>query len=186
MGAEAVDQFRRRRLADAQRMLLKEKKTAVDAANSESKTATSLRTRVLRASFDNAGGSRGASRQGMSRAGGRRSQMNTFSAGELDELQREVMGDLDNKSPNPAVSPSLPHLEVGGRRPSYDRPPTSGSGQAASAVPNSYNLPGLRPNAVATSPKSLRRLQSRSMGAAPRLPDHSGGFAHYSASLQQR
>ena len=123
MGAEAVNQFRRRRLVDAQRMLLKEKKTAVDAANSESKTAARLRTRVLRASFDNAGGTRTASRQAHSRVGGRRSQINTFSAGELDEVQREVIGELDSKSPNPAVSPPLPRLSVaaaeGDRRPSY-------------------------------------------------------------------
>ena len=69
MGAEAVVHFRQKRLREAQRMLVKEKKTVVDAANSESKTATRLRNRVQRASFDSGSGS---NRPKISRADGRR------------------------------------------------------------------------------------------------------------------
>ncbi|GMH67047.1 hypothetical protein TL16_g04577 [Triparma laevis f. inornata] len=59
---------------------------------------------------------------------------------------------------------------------------------------NPFNLPGLRDNSKPTSPRTLRKLQSRSMGQMPRHFGEGGrptptldpkeGFAHYSGALQ--
>ncbi|GMI14423.1 hypothetical protein TrVE_jg13212 [Triparma verrucosa] len=223
LGAEAVHQFRKERIRDAKRMKLKEKKVQVDKKNSESKTVENLRQRVQRASFKVGGGTRGASRGGSRRpsfgegrsgvVGGEGNSVEVGSGGgggsglafspPLPKIEArdddQAGGGLRRESFSRQARRSFGSSQQqtgGGRvaRGSFNkkRPQTQVGGEAAQGM-NPFNLPGLRDNSKPTSPRTLRKLQSRSMG---QMPSHFGrgeagrpgtatvGFAHYSGALQ--
>ena len=120
--------------------------------------------------------------------GGRRSKVRTFAPGDFsrtDFQDVDALPELNPKPGNLSPWPGLAKLQV-----------SQSSKQLPSAVSSSVDpflLPGLRDNSNPTTPRTLRRLKSRSMTEAMKEgaehPPSDGthpqilGFAHYGTSL---
>ncbi|GMI35508.1 hypothetical protein TrCOL_g10327 [Triparma columacea] len=182
--AAATSAFRKTRLLEAQKAKKFEKKVKVDKKLSEASTVSKLRNKVKRASFDRRpsfdrpkfelpeGNIRRPSFEPIPRQVGRRAQIKSFHSGDLgsndfmrgllNEVQSDWMGPLDLNG-FPEVNSKLDQKPF--FRPSTTQSKATRANNMTALDP--YSLPGLRDTSAPTSPKTLRRLKSKSLNQAP-------------------
>ncbi|GMH54880.1 hypothetical protein TrRE_jg7753 [Triparma retinervis] len=179
--AAATSEFRKTRLLEAQEAKKLEKKEKVDKKNSEASTVAKLRSKVKRASFDKQpsfdrpkfeppeGSIRRPSFEPVPRQVGRRAEVKSFHSGDFrsNDFMRGLLGEVHSDWMNAS---GLPEVNVKPERKPFVRPSTTSKKTTRAsnlAALDPYALPGLRDINVPTSPKTLRRLKSKSLNQAP-------------------
>eukprot|EP00520_Triparma_pacifica_P018266 CAMPEP_0118658526 /NCGR_PEP_ID=MMETSP0785-20121206/14617_1 /TAXON_ID=91992 /ORGANISM="Bolidomonas pacifica, Strain CCMP 1866" /LENGTH=608 /DNA_ID=CAMNT_0006551553 /DNA_START=12 /DNA_END=1835 /DNA_ORIENTATION=- len=180
--AAATYEFRKKRLLEAQKVKKLQKKEKVDKKNAEASTVARLRNKVKRASFDRRpsfdrpkfelpdGSIRRPSFEPVPLKVGRRAEVKSFHSGDFrnNDFMRGLLSEVQSDWMDSLDLSGLPEVNKPQRKP-FSRPSTTNSAARPKIGPtlDPYALPGLRDNSAPTSPKTLRRLKSKSLGQPP-------------------
>jgi hypothetical protein len=200
-GVAAAKAFREERLSKLQKKKKKEKVEKFNEELAESRVASKMRKQVERANRGSFG-----ERASTAAGGARRASRATFAPGDYKGVTinlKELTG-LDDDAIKGVVG-ALPAVAAGGGRRKFGAPKAAPA-ESFGMKSDPYDLPGLKNNNAPTSPRTLRKLKSRSMAGLSSLGSASSfggsslgdarpekdspvgqhllGFQHYGSTLQ--